>query len=151
MPPISGTLPNYRSFIRYTLASCLADVRGIAFQEAHNDQEEYPRGAFRCGSIQWIPSESGDARSETGMITALLRVEMQVGEDESLDDIVGALENEVERAIKRFDLPPPLDHPYYITAISNIDRTNNVPTMIREKGLGTILFPVVITFTVHWK
>ncbi len=143
--------PNYRSFLRNALASCLARVPGIVFEEATNDRDEFPRGAFRCGSIQWVASESGDIRSETGICTALLRVEMRAGEEDSLDDLIGALENEVERAIKLYELPPALDHDYYLATISSIDRTSNVPTLTREKGIGTILFPVVMKFTLHWK
>jgi hypothetical protein len=78
-------------------------------------------------------------------------VEVEVAEGESLDDTVGALENEVERAIKHFDLPSALDHDYYLATIRSIDRTSNVPTLTREKGAGTILFPVTIKFTLHWK
>jgi hypothetical protein len=142
--------PNRNAYIRQSLGDCLAAVHGIRFTEGTNAADEYPRGAYRCGSSHFSASDSGDNRSETGATTALVRVEVRVPDDASIDDALGAAEAEVERAIILYDPPPPLEHPYYTVIHGGIERTDVVPSVVRDKGTGTLLIPVIIKFTQHW-
>lgn len=142
--------PNRNAYIRASLGDCLSAARGIRWAEGSNSIDEYPRGAYRCGSTHFVPSESGDVRGEVGTTTALVRVEVRVQEEESIDDAIGAVEAEVERAIILHELPSPLLHPYYTVILTGIERTDTVPSIIREKGTGILLLPVLVKFTQHW-